>query len=467
MRVILADPPRKEGRYHLSYPNLGILYLISYLRKNIEENNLEICYLEGHCSLKEHIAKVKSFNPNIYGISFATETSPIAYKAIKAVKKTLLSAKIVCGGAHPSVLPEEALKFTPADICVVGEGEQTFFEIVKKQMEGKDVRGVNGLAYRNGAKIAHTSKRKFFIKLDSHIPFPAWDIIDFRKYPGMHFRKTVPQTCVSVARGCPFDCVFCSNPVWSANKPRVRVRDPKKIKEEVRILHKKGIKEIYLSADEFNVNLEWATEVCSHIIKLRYDDLYFQCNLRADKITEKFVQKLNEMKVWMVHVGVESGDQRVLDGIEKKITLEQVIDALKLFKKYKIKVLATMMLYQVWVQDGKVLYETTQEVHKSLNFMKDLFKRNLIHYLSWQFATPFPGSKLYDIANKYNLLLEKAKYRSVREPSLQIPGISEREMIKAMRRGIFLKNIYALKSGNIEWRHWQRMLENIRAIARF
>ena len=186
----------------------------------------------------------------------------------------------------------------------------------------------------------------------------------------------------------------------------------------------------------------------------------------VDKVTEDFVQSLKAMNMWLVQVGVESGNQRVLDGIQKRITLEQVIDSFKLFRKYGIKVLASMMLYQVWEEDGILCYESTQEVKNSLRFLKQLCSQNLIHYFSWQIATPLPGSRLYDIARKYNLLLHDKDFMDTRHPCLSIPGVSQREMQSMLKKGVLLKIFYALKSGNIEWKHGLRMWENVKAIFR-
>jgi radical SAM superfamily enzyme YgiQ (UPF0313 family) len=102
--------------------------------------------------------------------------------------------------------------------------------------------------------------------------------VDFAKYKGMHLKCAEPQTYIAVSRGCPFDCWFCSNPIWKESKPWVRLRGPRSIAQEVEQLYRRGIREVYLSADEFNVNCEWPVAVA---------------------------RELKKMNVWMVHIGVE------------------------------------------------------------------------------------------------------------------------------------------------------------------
>ncbi|MFH0779075.1 MAG: radical SAM protein [Candidatus Eisenbacteria bacterium] len=465
MRILLADPPQKETRYHLTYPNIGILYLISYLRKHLKCGDLSVSYLEGHCNLEEHVESVRRFNPDVYGISFATETTPLARKTVERVRGALPSLKIVCGGAHPSAAPMNVLHEMPADVCVVGEGEETLLELATSDFTPASLSRIDGIVFKENGDYRTTRAREFNQDIET-FPFPAWDLIDFARYPGMHFRRAVPQTYMLAVRGCPYHCVFCSNPVWRAGKPWARARRKEGIKEEVSLLYHRGVREIYFSADEFNVDLDWAIHVCEELIGLGFEDLHFQCNLRVDRVNDDFARALKAMNVWLVHVGIESANQRVLDGIRKKITVEQVLDAVRIFKRHGIKVFANMMLFQIWEENGELCHETSEEVKHSLRFVRRLYSERLINYLSWQFATPYPGSALYDVARRRGLLINELETGTVREPTVKIPGVSRREMIGAMKRGLLLKNYYALKSGNIEWRHWQRIWENVRAMAR-
>jgi anaerobic magnesium-protoporphyrin IX monomethyl ester cyclase len=464
MRILLADPPHMEARYHLTFPNIGILYMISYLRRQMPPAECTVSYLEGHCTLDEHVEAVKQFAPDLYGISFATETAPLARRTVTRLRAEMPSLRIVCGGAHPSAAPFEVLDDMPADLCVIGEGERTLLDLARSNFDPDSLAGIDGIALRSGGGLRRTAPRAFVEDIET-LPFPAWDLVDFSRYPGMHYRVAAPQTYLLAVRGCPYNCVFCSNPVWRSSKPWARSRGKEGIAEEVRLLYGRGIREIYLSADEFNVNVEWARGVCDEIAALKLADLYFQCNLRVDRVTEELARALKAMNVWLVHVGIESANQRVLDGIRKHITVEQVVEAARIFKRHGIKVFANMMLFQLWEENGELCHETPDEVRNSLRFIRRLYSERLIHYLSWQFATPYPGSTLYDIAKRHGLLIDEQRIGSVREPTMRIPGVSRREMVAGLRNGLLLKNYYALLSGNIGWRHWQRIWENVKAIA--
>jgi len=460
MRVVLADPPKKEQAYHLDCCNLGIVYLIGYLRSRLK--GVEVFYLEADCDLDGHLKKVAEYKPDLYGLSFTQFSSSLSYRTINAVKEGNPHLPIICGGPHPTAIPEQVFEKCGADLCVLGEGEETLLDLVRYYDGRSDKRleEIEGIAFVRGNKIVRTPRRPLIKDLDT-IPHPAWDVIDFSRYLGIHLKKASPQTYVLASRGCPFDCSFCSNPVWRCNTPWVRLRSPKNIAEEIDLLYERGVREIYLAADEFNVNLDWAIAVCNELAGLNYKDLYFQCNLRADKVSDELVRSLESMNCWLVHVGIESGNQRVLDGIGKKITLEGVVDACKMLREYGIKVYAFMMLYQVWEEGGKLCWETQEEVDNTIAFTRKLFSQGLINYMSWQFATPTPGARLWDIAKKHNLMIPNKDIDSVRQITMDIPGISKRRMERSMKRGIILKNYYALRSGNIGWRHWQRIRENV------
>jgi radical SAM superfamily enzyme YgiQ (UPF0313 family) len=267
-----------------------------------------------------------------------------------------------------------------------------------------------------------------------------------------------------VSRGCPFDCGFCSNPIWKESKPWVRLRGPQSIAEEVETLYQRGIREVYLSADEFNVNFDWPIEVARALQKLGHDDLYFQVNVRADKVNEELVSEFQKMNLWMVHLGVESGNQRTIDGLKKHIELDQVVNACRMFQAQGIKVFGFFMLYHAWEEDGKLVYESPTEVDKTFEFARRLLNDGLINYMSWQVATPYPGSRLWKTALKFGLLFDSHRFGDVREEAMNLPNVSEKDVRHSLRKGYIIKTWYALKSGNIGWKHITRARQSLAVI---
>ena len=463
MHIVLADPPKAEESYDLSYPNLGILYLTSSLRKHFGSQH-RISYLEGFYDLATHLKRLEDLKPDIYGLSFATMTSKLSYRTINTVRKRFPTLPILCGGTQPTAAYNNVFKRSEADVCVIGEGEETICDLVQHYTSPdlNSLRKIPGIAFRSHDQVIKTEPRKLIQNLGS-IEQPAWDLIDFSKYSGMHFRKADPQTMILVSRGCPFDCNFCSNPVWKCSKPWVRLRKAEGIASEIYNLHKLGLKELYLSADEFNINLPWALEVANAISDLNLD-LYFQCNVRADKVNDKLAAALARMKLWMVHIGIESGNQQTLDGIGKNVTLDQIKEAATTFQRHGVKVFAFFMLYHAWEENGSLCYETPLDVKNTLRFASELFKKKLINYMSWQIATPMPGSRLWGLALKHDILRSKENLADFREMAMNLPGVSEREVKRSLRKGYRIKLWHALKEGNINFHQLWRGIAVLRIL---
>jgi radical SAM superfamily enzyme YgiQ (UPF0313 family) len=169
-------------------------------------------------------------------------------------------------------------------------------------------------------------------------------------------------------------------------------------------------------------------------------------------------------------MGIESGNDRVLRGIGKNITVQQISKAVSLLADARIRVFAFMMLYNVWEEDGKLEYESSREVDNSINLCMEFYRKRQIHYMSWQFCTPMPGSRLFPIALRHDLFHQGPNRIWERydehEVAMRLPGISLKEMKWRNRRGLILKDWYLLRSGSVNWRHLWRIKENLTAIFR-
>ncbi|MHA1232282.1 MAG: B12-binding domain-containing radical SAM protein [Candidatus Helarchaeota archaeon] len=464
MKIVFADPPLQALRYTqaVSTPNIGILYLISYLRKVNPE--VKTYYIQPYLNLQQQIAKIKQISPDLYGISFATILKETAYKTINYIRKKFPNLPIICGGAHPSADPEEILTVSKADICVIGEGEVTTSEIIKYyNADLSDLHNIPGIAFRENGQLIQTPPRPLIKDLDT-IPMPAWDLINFKNYSGHTIKKKSPDTSIVTSRGCPFNCTYCSNPVWKANKPWVRARGSKGIAEEIQYLYDRGIREIYIRADEFNINTKWCLEVCEAIEQLGLKDLYFQCNLRADNFPEQLAEAMSQANFWMVHLGIESGNQRCLNGINKRITIQSILDTCQKLKAHNIKTYGFFMMFNIWEENNTLQFESPAEVERTFSFARYLLRRGLISNISWGYATPIPGSELYKIAKKYNIIKTNIKNINPWEITVNLPGISEKTMLNIRRKGMILQGLYGLLSGNLNWRNWRHILSKLKYI---
>jgi anaerobic magnesium-protoporphyrin IX monomethyl ester cyclase len=438
IKVVFADPPfgrESKGEAVTESPNLGILYIIGYAKPLLPE--VEFYYLEPFLSMGEHLEKVKEIKPDVYAISFTTPRRDLAFETITRVKDIGFNMLMVAGGPHPTIDPQDVLKNTPIEVCIIGEGEETTTELIKKVQEKNSIINVVGTVTAQ----KNNGLRPLLKDIDF---FPAWELIDFENYDVAVSKKKRMAYLLPI-RGCPNYCTYCSNPVWKLEKPWIRKRSPKNIAEEVKYLHCRGIREIYLRSDTFNVDIKWCLEVCNEIQKLKLKGMTFQCNLRADKLNDELAQKLHSIHVWLVHIGLESANDRVLKGIGKNVTQADNIRTLELLKKNYIKVYGFLMLYNAWESNGKLEYETPEEVNNTLEFARKCLSENLIEYISWSITNPIIGSKLYDIAKKFDI----ASYNVKIGNCMRLPGISEQQMVEHVKQGMILQLLNGIQKGMI------------------
>lgn len=398
--------------------------------------------------MEKTLGRIKEFKPDVLAVSFYTPQAEGAYDLINGVKKVLPETFVVAGGVHATALPEDVFAHSGPDAVVIGEGEETFSELVgllreKGKSAGEDLRKIPGIAFWENGQMEKTLPRPFIQDLNS-IPFPAYDLINLKNYKGWYLNKGGLEAPLFSARGCPYCCTFCSNIVWKMGRPSVRLRSPGNIVDEIEWLVKEyGVNEIYDCSDEFNNNVHNALTICREI-RRRNLKVWWKTSLRVDRLPEELVKEMALAGCWYALIGIESGNEKTLKGINKKIDLSEVESSCRLLKKYGIKVQGLFMLYNVWEKDGKLEYETTAEVRKTLDYACRLVKNRLLDYVGWSITVPYPGSKLYDIAVRHNLI--RPEYQGKWEEWLKkdsyvlsLPGISISEQVHLKTRGSMLR----------------------------
>lgn len=458
--ILLADPPigPRDDSAAGYFPNLGLLYIISYLRQAVP--GTEVFYSDSRHGLNDLLDAIDRSNPTILGMSFASLNAGLCYEAINVIRQKNPRMLIVCGGCHPTVDPSDVLESCPADVCCIGEGERTFAEIVERQLAGDDIESVAGIAYRSAdGSIRVNSPGPAIENLDD-LPFPAWDIVDVTEFREIRRSKGALRSYVVASRGCPYRCNFCSNPVWKARRPVLRQRSPQNIAREVRMLYERGVREVYFLADQMNADVRWAEAVFEELRRLDREDLYFQCNLRVSPITEELVHRMKDANCWEVHIGIESANDRVLRGVKKGVTLHEIDEACRMLKRHGIKVFGFVMMYQIWEENGELKVETTAEVFRSLLYALKLRLKRMLDNISCGFAVPLPGSPMYEIADRRGIIREAARNRKriwVHEIPMRLPGVTRGEMILARGFGLLIQGICTLTSAEYyrhgNWKH--------------
>jgi radical SAM superfamily enzyme YgiQ (UPF0313 family) len=364
--------------------------------------------------------ELRSFNPDVVGITSVTSSIYEAYKVAETAKRIREDCIVILGGPHASFMPRQSMEECKyIDVIVRGEGEETARELIENIEKGSSLNEVRGITFRRGNEVIETEPRPFIKNIDD-IPFPSRDLLP------MHLYKFngVKYTTMLTSRGCPFKCSFCSSSrlfggYW-------RGRSPENVLEEMKIIYEEyGIRNIEFIDDTFTLNQERAEKICDGIVEQGWD-ISWGASSRVDTLSKKLAEKMKKAGCWIIYLGIESGSQKILDAIGKRITLEQVRKAVKILKDSGIQVLGSFIIG--FLQDTKETIKETIKFAKSLN----------LDYAQFSILTPYPGTPIFDYAKRNNMLLTEdwSKYTAI-EPIVKIGEVSEKE-IKALLRKAYI-----------------------------
>lgn len=392
MNVLLIDPPwiieddknlwKNVGS---CLPSLGLAYIASFLEK---EKNISVRILDCTAEkiavnkIEERLTLIPK--PDFVGI---TATTPIFLNGLaiaKIIKRLFPQTKVVFGGVHPSVLPNETLNFPDVDFVVRDEGEITMKELVS----GKPLDEIDGLSWKKNGSIVHNKNRALIKNLDE-IPPPAYHLLPMKKYhPAIGSYKRLPAMSIFATRGCPGRCTFCYRTFYG----KVRCRSAKNIIEEIKILQKDyGIKEIMFYDDTFTLFKKTVLEFCDIIVRDN-QDITWTCFTRADYVDFFLLKTMKKAGCHLILFGVESADKKILKNINKGLSLEKVKEIVKICKNLGIETRTSYMIGNPG--------ETKETIEKTIDFAIKLDTDEI----QFNITTAYPGTELFEWAKENNYI---------------------------------------------------------------
>lgn len=432
-KVVLVKPPismqelygdlAEAGSYE---PPLGLAYLASSLRQNEIEVEIVDCMAE-HFSLEDSAREIIKRNPDYVGITAVTIDIYNAAELAKWLKDINPKILVIIGGVHVTAVPRQTMeRFEWFDIAVINEGEATVVELIKTLNGGRDISDVKGIMFRRNGELVSTPMRNFIDDLDV-LPMPAWDLLPFLP---KHYRSPAysldrsPSSSIITTRGCGMSCTFCFQGAFGK---KVRMHSPEYVLKMIKHLYNNyGIRNIRILDDNFLLGRKRTIELCELLTKEKMD-LTFSCLSRVDTVTPEILKLLKQAGCWQLIYGIESGSQKILDAVKKKVTLNQIERALKLTKQAGLRSLGYFMV-------GFPL-ETEETIQETINFALRLplddFKINIL--------TPFPGSELYSTAQQYGSFNRDWRRMNMYIEPCFVPAGLTKDKIIALRKMAFRK----------------------------
>lgn len=378
VNVLFVNVVNPSREIESLYPPLGPAYLVAYFKKYMDKEIVNF--------------RLTSFNfekiildsqPDIVGLTCVSQNFNLAKKIAKFAKENRVPYVLI-GGSHISLIPQSLDK--NMDIGVIGEGEETFLElmkifIAKRKFETKDLVSINGLVFWDKGKLKFTQKRQLITPLD-RIPRPDRAL----------FKVDPNKTYMFSSRGCPYRCVFCaSSRFWS----KVRFHSAKYVIEEIKeLVEKYGARRVDFYDDLFIADKKRLVELASLIRKKGLNKkVEFHVSGRADLINDEICSLLRRMNVKGVSLGLESGSPKILKYLKGGfVTVEDNFKAIETIKKHGLYCVGSFII-------GCPL-DTRKTIIDTLNFIKNSKLDEFAVYT----LTPFPGTPIWEVAKKENLV---------------------------------------------------------------
>ena len=390
MKILLINPARmiREGnvwkKINPELPPMGLSFIASFLEKQGMEVRILDLGVENFTDA-ELAGLLRDIGPGITGISSNTVLLEHALKTAALVKETLPGTKVVMGGTHPSIFPEEVLACGSVDYVVRNEGELTLLELAK----GVPPSEIKGLSYRSAGGFVHNPPRPYIENLDE-MPLPAYHLLPMDKYrPSLGNYSRLPAMSIITSRGCPGRCTFCYTGVHGK---RIRFRSAESILEEINLLIRDyGIKEICFYDDTFTANRENVKRLCGLIAKDKVD-ITWTCMSRIDFVDGEILSLMKKAGCHQIGYGIESADEAILGGINKSISLSGVRGVIKMTQKCGIDARAMF----IFGSPG----ETEETMKKTLDFAISIEPDIAV----FNITTPYPGTEMFAWAKERGFL---------------------------------------------------------------
>ncbi len=336
----LQEDP-KEQRIMRPYPPLGILYISSYLDSNGYFNHVFDSTFSSLDLLKQYIIAER---PALIGIYTNLMTKLNVLKIIQFVKTdpSLKHIKIILGGPEVRNHKEKFIE-AGADVIVFGEGEETMVELVRIFESGNEseLQRTAGIAFKINDHITVTEER-VLIRDVNQLPFPGRDKINLQLYfDAWKQRHGISMVNVNTMRGCPYSCKWCSRAVYGTSYRR---RSPKLVVDEIQWLKENYCFDmIWFVDDVFTINHRWLAEFAQEI-NTRNLKVPYEIITRSDRVNEEVLELLQSSGCARVWIGAESGSQKIIDAMDRRVKVEQVRETIKMVKSYRMEAGTFIML---------------------------------------------------------------------------------------------------------------------------
>jgi anaerobic magnesium-protoporphyrin IX monomethyl ester cyclase len=397
LRVVLIQPPnidrvRSVAAPHFEQgsgidsckPPLGLLYVATTLKQRTPHIVYVIDAEAKRLSFEELAEMVAKLKPDVVGITAWTDLWYPSYRSGELIKKASPSAHLCYGGPHISIYPEESLAIPFVDSVIVGDGEIPFVYLCNQLSHGIEDNSFTGLHLKKGGVKPEPDTFYIHSDLDS-LPIPDRTLLPLEDYNSALSNQHFTTTMIT-SRGCPHRCTFCK-----LNFQKTLSRSAENVLEEFRQIKALGIHEVEVYDDTFTWSHKRVETICTGLIQEKID-ITWAVRDRVSKPSQRLLNLMYKAGCHRINYGIESGVQRVIDGMKKNITLQQARDAVRMAKEAQLQVLAFYMFGQ--------LDESVEDMKVTIDFSLELDT----DYAFYSLTIPYAGTEMYHEALRKNII---------------------------------------------------------------
>jgi anaerobic magnesium-protoporphyrin IX monomethyl ester cyclase len=437
MRVALVNPPwnrpghygvrsgsrwphlRPQGDSYMPYP-----FYLGYTASLLEQAGFEIAILDG-CASREsdtaYLARVKRFAPDIIVQENATASIAVDLRWAETFKRET-GARLIMTGHHVGQLTKDGLQSYPdIDALAGGEWEYSVLDYCVRARDGRPVDGALGLVHRRADGSIVAEERRPNISLLDALPFPHRRTLDMAMYDDNPMDQPTPCVQLLGSRGCPYRCDFCVWPQVVYEDNKYRTRSAANMADEIEYLFRKDpfpYRAYYFDDDTFNIGDKRLSEFADELVRRSLDDIPWSAMCRADTLKKPTLEKLRDAGLAAVKYGVESGNQQIVQDIQKNLDLGKLREMTKFTHELGIRTHLTFSFGHIG--------ETRESMRQTLDLALELDP----YSVQFSIATPFPGTRFYEYALKNDLLktLDYSAYDGMSRGVVRTEKLSAEEL---------------------------------------
>ena len=358
-------------------PPVNSLYVATVLK----ESGANVDFIDADAiynTRKEFIDSIKK-GYDFLALSTSSMTFLEDIDTVRIIKEKMPDVKTIIFGSHATFYSEKVLSMPEVDFIISGEAENPIRDLISNKNPEK----IKSIGFKENGKLRMNRERYDVANLDE-LPFPDWTMLPKNLVYFHPLVERIPWTTAVSSRGCSGRCNFCISPSFFG---KYRQRSAENVVNEMKHIAELGYREVFYRDETFTVSRKRTLEICKEIIASDLD-ISWICNSRVDTIDKERMVAMQKAGCHTIKFGVESGNQKILDNIQKGTTLKQARNAFRIAREIGLKTHAHFML--------GCIGETKETLRDTINFAKEIKPTTA----TFNIFTPFSGTPVYDLVLK-------------------------------------------------------------------